>query len=633
MSQAISAALWNTFGLREQTFQNTTNGVGFDDDYRTVCVACAQLISCGFSCSECHDKKLCCVCYERSETTDIKRHYYGRFDVEEEIAQLRSIIPLLDRKSSVVQYMSNLHQDCRRCGRVLQVPNADTYSNPSYYYTCREWEEFAICLGCLPQEAAMPIHRGHTFDVIIDASDQSQANYCAHLFLESKDSCNVIVALFAARIYLRTLETTWNISAHRSPEDHEAKLAMKLVELLGCLADCYLIPDTIDYIVTTLTKMVCLARRSNDIALKVASLVALGEGYLLQFELTALESDAFAAIEILKLVPMSYPRSTLDCRVLSYMAGAHLARWMVSGSDDDLKEALSRSREAVACSKMTSETCSQHILIIHVRVLMMKFYTSREKPIIDEAIQYATSTSIRVRGDAYLARFRAFGDVNDLKLAVELQGTNLALVSQDPKPFSSWLAATSTPYESNCSLAEAYLLEYEFSQSDSGYTRFMFGNTKGSPKSDSSFEIPTSRHNAASNARSLDDIIKLVKIIVDTSSLRRSELPLLMNRLCEALLSVYDIQPNCRLLDYAIGLQRQVLQQTSQKSPHRLQRLRVLGRAFLRRHQSKNGRPTSQVKSDGVQARRLLSEALELARSIQDHSMVENLRAEIDSLA
>ncbi|QRV72175.1 hypothetical protein RhiJN_00189 [Ceratobasidium sp. AG-Ba] len=163
------------------------------------------------------------------------------------------------------------------------------------------------------------------------------------------------------------------------------------------------------------------------------------------------------------------------------MAGAYLARRTVSESDDDLKEAPSRSCEAVFCSQTTSQTHSQHILIIHVRILMMGFYTSKEKSMIDEAIQYATGASLRVRGDAYLARFRAFGDVNDLKLAMELQGTNLTLVKQDPKPVASWLTGISTPYESKYSLTEAYLVEYEFSESSLGDADYISGIPKCHP--------------------------------------------------------------------------------------------------------------------------------------------------------
>ncbi|QRV87106.1 hypothetical protein RhiJN_15124 [Ceratobasidium sp. AG-Ba] len=483
------------------------------------------------------------------------------------------------------------------------------------------------------REASMSAHHGHTFDAVIDASDESQADYSAHVFFESMNACNFKMAEFAVAIYLQIPEAGWIVSTQRTPGNHEIKLATKLVEVLSCKMECCLVPDDIVGIVATLRKLVCFAHRSNDITLKAASLVALGEAYLLQFELSEDDSDAHAAIEILKLVPLTHPRSALDCRVLSYMAGAYLARWMASGSDDDLKEAFSRSREAVSCSQTTSQTYSQHILIIHVRILMMKFYTSKEKSIIDEAIQYATSTSLRVRGDAYLARFRAFGDVNDLKLAVELQGTNLALVKQDPKPVASWLTGTSTPYESKYSLAEAYLVEYEFSESSLGGTDYISGHTKMPPKSDSSFELLAPGHNPVSSVRSLDDIINFVETILDDSSFRRSEHRLLGNRLCEALLSVYDIQPDCRLLDYAIELQPKFLIGTSQKSPHRLERLCVLGHAFLKRHQSKNGRPASQVESDGVQARKLLSEALELAESSQDHSIVANLRAEIDSVA
>ncbi|QRV87098.1 hypothetical protein RhiJN_15116 [Ceratobasidium sp. AG-Ba] len=602
--------------------------------YQESCNTCNEAINSGFPRFRYQDLALCRDCYAGGELMYSRRHLHapGEDDTEQERIRSQRVLEWLHRERMTIVYCQGHHQCCQVCQGSLILSDDNCGPNPSYYYQCKKCENCAICPNCFPEEAAKHCHWDHTFDIIVDADELSQADYAARIFLESADMRDIITAGAAIRTYKRILGLRSGNHDPTLPMPKQIEVAKRLIELMDCRIENYLNPDFIEESFYIRMKLSCIPAHRASTPLQMTNVMGLVENCLLKFEVTADPADLGVAIAMSKelLDVRSDIEDSACCRMLGYMAGAYFARYIHAGNLVDLEEAFRCSDEAIALSEtLRMEPKPTYLYLIYVTVLLAQFEISQDKATIDEAIKRGVRASPRIQGEAYLARYKAYQNKADLERAIDLLRRDLELAEEKPRFICSWLAGHSAYYESKGSLAATYLAAYSFDRT----TASSIDTTQ--PKRVSACEVPV--YVTLPKFPVLDPLpailsetIGLLKSAAEEVPLSRSAYSLYRAQLARVFVLLYNDFLKIELLDYAVGLYKLALEETPKLSPYRAARLYELGQAYLKRSELHEGQDSDRAKRDCSEAQDVLREALEL--TAKSDPMHATLRKEIASI-
>ena len=331
-------------------------------------------------------------------------------------------------------------------------------------------------------------------------------------------------------------------------------------------------------------------------ALQTESMAGLGRILTLQFEHTGDVVDAELAVGILNKVLTDLPEnSTTRPVVLGDIAQAYFARYQHFDNEADLNTALDNCQEAI---NLVPFHAPEHALLSNVlgNTLVARFERSQSLIDINSAVVHlqaaidplnATSPDRPKRlshyGDALLARFQVQRDADDLRESINIQTEALGLL--DSKNASRSVVA-------GC-LASSYYARYKH-----------LGN----------------------DITDLDEAIEHFKTAVELTLFSSPAYPGVTDQLAMAFMSKYQATLDVEILDYAIILHQQVVALTSGNSRHRLERLKHIGYAYVRRYRSPH---SPQLADDRNSAIDVLTEALDIIGGDINHPEYDFIMSEL----